>query len=342
MPPCWRLARAATKRFAIDTDRVFLSGHSLGGDAAWDIALAHPDLWAGLVAIVPTADRYVTHYWPNARRLPIYVVGGELDRAGSSTTPPTSTATSPRASTPPTSSIGAGATSTSPTTSSGSSTGWAASGGRFFPRSSRRCRCGPGTGSSGGSRLEGPPPRTIVLPEAWPPPVGYAAAHDRSQEGRDQHARRSGAGPNGRRVWLSPELIDFGQPLTVTIDGKRIHKGPIASDARGAARRPPAARRPAAPVLGRHRHRRPSLAAASRRSRPLAAQLGRRRAGHLGLGLAGAGQGHARQPPAVGIRLKGGAHRAEVLPHELELRQRAAVDLLLPNACRASRRRGCR
>ncbi|MBM4059236.1 MAG: peptidase, partial [Planctomycetes bacterium] len=72
--------RAAVKSFAIDTDRLFLSGHSLGADAAWDIALAHPDLWAGLVAIAPTAGRYVTHYWPNARRLPIYVVGGELDR----------------------------------------------------------------------------------------------------------------------------------------------------------------------------------------------------------------------------------------------------------------------
>jgi len=34
------------------------------------------------------------------------------------------------------------------------------------------------------------------------------------------------------RVWLSPELIDFTQPLTVTVDGKRIHKGPIAADER--------------------------------------------------------------------------------------------------------------
>ena len=34
--------RDACRRFSIDTDRVFLSGHSIGGDAAWDIGLAHP------------------------------------------------------------------------------------------------------------------------------------------------------------------------------------------------------------------------------------------------------------------------------------------------------------
>ena len=31
--------RDACRRFAVDTDRVFLSGHSMGGDAAWDMGL---------------------------------------------------------------------------------------------------------------------------------------------------------------------------------------------------------------------------------------------------------------------------------------------------------------
>lgn len=71
--------REANRHFSIDSDRVFLSGHSMGGDAAWDVALSHPDLWAGLVGIVPTSARYVNHYWKNAHRLPMYLVGGELD-----------------------------------------------------------------------------------------------------------------------------------------------------------------------------------------------------------------------------------------------------------------------
>ena len=71
--------RDVCRRFAVDTDRVFLSGHSMGGDAAWDIALAHPDLWAGVMPIVATADKYVTRYWENAEFVSFYFVSGEKD-----------------------------------------------------------------------------------------------------------------------------------------------------------------------------------------------------------------------------------------------------------------------
>lgn len=71
--------RDAIQRVSIDTDRVFLSGHSIGGNAVWDIALSHPDLWAGLIPIVANADRYVRKYSDNCRTLPMYFVGGERD-----------------------------------------------------------------------------------------------------------------------------------------------------------------------------------------------------------------------------------------------------------------------
>ncbi|MEX0677672.1 MAG: peptidase [Pirellulales bacterium] len=71
--------RDACRRFSIDTDRVFLSGHSIGGDAAWDLGLAHPDLWAGVIPIVAEARKYCARYWQNARLVPFYVVQGELD-----------------------------------------------------------------------------------------------------------------------------------------------------------------------------------------------------------------------------------------------------------------------
>jgi predicted esterase len=71
--------RDAMRRFSIDSDRVFLSGHSAGGDAVWDIAFAHPDLWAGIIPIVATADKYVGRYWGNGRYVPMYFVMGELD-----------------------------------------------------------------------------------------------------------------------------------------------------------------------------------------------------------------------------------------------------------------------
>ena len=77
--------RDAIKRFSIDTDRVFLTGHEIGGDAAWDIGLAHPDLWAGVIPFGAIADygkkrspKYLVRCWQNAKHVPLYFVGGEL------------------------------------------------------------------------------------------------------------------------------------------------------------------------------------------------------------------------------------------------------------------------
>jgi predicted esterase len=72
--------RDACRRFSIDTDRVFLSGHSMGASAAWELGLAHPDLWAGVIPIAtPSANKMMAKYWPNAELVPFYFVGGEKD-----------------------------------------------------------------------------------------------------------------------------------------------------------------------------------------------------------------------------------------------------------------------
>jgi pimeloyl-ACP methyl ester carboxylesterase len=74
--------RDACRRFSIDTDRVFLSGHGIGGEAAWDLAQAHPDLWAGVLPFVAQfsqKEKFVQHYWDNAAYVPLYFVCGELD-----------------------------------------------------------------------------------------------------------------------------------------------------------------------------------------------------------------------------------------------------------------------
>ncbi|MDO4587126.1 MAG: hypothetical protein Q4C95_07500 [Planctomycetia bacterium] len=71
--------RDAMRLFSIDSDRLFLSGHSAGGDAAWDIGLAHPDLWAGIIPICGSASYVVPTIKRNAEFVPIYAIGGELD-----------------------------------------------------------------------------------------------------------------------------------------------------------------------------------------------------------------------------------------------------------------------
>ena len=72
--------RDARKRFKVDSDRVFLSGHGSGGDAAFDIGMSHPYLFAGVMPITGISDKYCMFSWQNAKNVPWYVVGGELAR----------------------------------------------------------------------------------------------------------------------------------------------------------------------------------------------------------------------------------------------------------------------
>jgi len=74
-----RVLRDARRRFAVDSDRVFLAGHGGGADAVFDIGMAHPHLFAGAIPILGQTNEYAKHYWENSRFLPFYVVSGELD-----------------------------------------------------------------------------------------------------------------------------------------------------------------------------------------------------------------------------------------------------------------------
>lgn len=71
--------RDALRRFSIDVDRVFLAGHGMGGDAAWDMGLSHPYLFAGVIPINGAIDRYAPYYLENGKSLPFYTVVGQMD-----------------------------------------------------------------------------------------------------------------------------------------------------------------------------------------------------------------------------------------------------------------------
>ncbi|MCL2710554.1 MAG: alpha/beta hydrolase-fold protein [Planctomycetaceae bacterium] len=78
--------RDALRRFSVNTDKVFISGHGIGGTAAWDIAQSHPDLWAGAVVFNGVASKYIDTYWESARHVPLYLVWGEMEGLGTGTT----------------------------------------------------------------------------------------------------------------------------------------------------------------------------------------------------------------------------------------------------------------
>ena len=76
-----RCVRDAYRRLNIDTNRVFISGHFDGGAAAWDIALSHPDMWAGAILLSPLSEKYILMYADNAAYVPTYTVWGEYDKS---------------------------------------------------------------------------------------------------------------------------------------------------------------------------------------------------------------------------------------------------------------------
>jgi predicted esterase len=71
--------RDAMRRLSIDSDRIYVTGHGIGGELALDLALSHPDLWAGAIPFVVRIEKYAKFYWENAAQLPLYFVCGELD-----------------------------------------------------------------------------------------------------------------------------------------------------------------------------------------------------------------------------------------------------------------------
>jgi hypothetical protein len=80
--PVLETLRDLRRHFQVDSDRVFLAGQGSGADMAYDVGLAHPDLFAAVLPTSGVPGPYVHHYRENAQFLPFYVVSG--DRSGES------------------------------------------------------------------------------------------------------------------------------------------------------------------------------------------------------------------------------------------------------------------
>lgn len=217
--------RDACRRFSVDTNRVFLSGHSMGGDAAWDIGLAHPDLWAGVMPIVATADKYVSRYWENGRSLPMYFVAGEMDGDKMN-----------RNSMDLDRYLNKHTYDVIVVVFQGRGHEhfideiqrlfvWMDLHRReFFPKEFTSVSLRPWDNYFWWAELQSLPSRSTVLPVNWPPDSGVRPART---EGRilenNRITLRTGA--EQATVWLSPEMVDFSQRVVVTINGRSYGQG---------------------------------------------------------------------------------------------------------------------
>jgi predicted esterase len=213
--------RDACRRFSIDTDRVYLSGYSMGGDAAWDIALAHPDLWAGAIPISALSDRYCNFYWENAKYVPFYVILGELD--------------------------GAKLTKNALDLDRYFKRGYDATvieyEGRghddfheeilrifdwmgrfhrnFFPREFICSTMREWDSFFWWVELEGMPPKSQVDPLHWPPPAGTRAVQVKGKITGNNVNILTGTAQVS--VWLSPQIVDFKQRVSIVVNGQQIY-----------------------------------------------------------------------------------------------------------------------
>jgi predicted esterase len=79
-PDIWEAIEDVKGFASVDTNRMYLSGHSWGGDDAWSIVQRTPDLWAavGIMAGNPVGAPSELGLLSNAAHVPFYLwVGGE-------------------------------------------------------------------------------------------------------------------------------------------------------------------------------------------------------------------------------------------------------------------------
>lgn len=218
--------RDASKRFSIDSDRVYLSGHSMGGDAAWDIGLSHPDLWAGVIPIVAVADKYCAHYWPNARTLPLYFVCGELDgsKMVRNSTELDRYLTKIGYNATVAEFLGRGHENFSDEILN--LFDWMNRYRRnFFPRDIETASMRSWDNYFWWLELADLPEKGIVNPVDWPRRGARAISTKASVGANNSVHITTGAGRVS--VWLTPDLVDFNQPVRLQVNGGRLTGDPF-------------------------------------------------------------------------------------------------------------------
>src|SRR5262249_17433445 len=70
------------RRFSVDSDRVFPYGWREGGTMAYDVGLAHPDQFAGVLPQNASTKYFPERYASNAQYLPFYIVEGDMNGGG--------------------------------------------------------------------------------------------------------------------------------------------------------------------------------------------------------------------------------------------------------------------
>ncbi len=218
--------RDACRRLSIDTDRIFLTGYDIGGDAAWDMAQSHPDLWAGAIPISARSDKYDKFYWENGQFVPFYFVFGELDgKIMSHNGPLLNMYLKRRFDTTVVEYLGRGHESFHDEIL------------HLFDWMGRKQRSGPPDEFSCKTMRPwdnfywwiecGPfPDQWMMYPEAWQKrdanPTLISGKISKSLKQARSNRLLARTTSRSTTVWLSPDVVDFDKPMTVILNRKKL------------------------------------------------------------------------------------------------------------------------
>jgi hypothetical protein len=194
----------------------------MGGDAAWDIGLAHPDLWAGVIPIVAQADRYCAYYADNAERLAWYFIGGELDgnKATKNARELDRYLNNGNCDAMVVEFMGRGHENFFDEIQN--LFDWMGHHQRnFHPKQFQVVSARPWDNFFWWIEVQQFPQRTLIEPESWPPKRGFRPAQIKGAS-LANNSLSIMTGMDKLTLWLSPEVIDFNQPIRVRINGKTV------------------------------------------------------------------------------------------------------------------------
>ena len=69
----------ARRDFNVDSNQIYLMGHSMGGGGTWHIGIKYPEIWAGLAPIAPATFRSPNEL-TKIKSTPVILVQGDKDR----------------------------------------------------------------------------------------------------------------------------------------------------------------------------------------------------------------------------------------------------------------------
>lgn len=73
----WKMLAITRQEYQIDSDRIYLTGLSMGGFGTWELAMAQPDVFAAMVPVCGAAPK---EYLGNVSQIPVWAFHGTLDR----------------------------------------------------------------------------------------------------------------------------------------------------------------------------------------------------------------------------------------------------------------------